>query len=100
MSLRQSAPWLLFIAIALIYLLFPTRNYYWDGIIFAQSIEDATSLNSSLVHPNHLIYNYAGYIFFKLLRSLGAEIRALTALQILSSILGAACAREIGRAHV
>jgi hypothetical protein len=93
MSLRQSAPWLLFIAIALIYLLFPTRNYYWDGIIFAQSIEDATSLNSSLVHPNHLIYNYAGYIFFKLLRSLGAEIRALTALQILSSILGAACAR-------
>jgi hypothetical protein len=93
MSLRQSAPWLLFIAIALIYLLFPTRNYYWDGIIFAQSIEDATNLNSSLVHPNHLIYNYAGYIFFKLLRSLGAEIRALTALQILSSILGAACAR-------
>jgi hypothetical protein len=93
MSLRQPAPWLLFIAIALIYLLFPTRNYYWDGIIFAQSIEDATSLNSSLVHPNHLIYNYAGYIFFKLLRSLGAEIRALTALQILSSILGAACAR-------
>jgi hypothetical protein len=93
MSLRQSAPWLLFIAIALIYLLFPTRNYYWDGIIFAQSIEDATSLNSSLVHPNHLIYNYAGYFFFKLLRSLGAEIRALTALQILSSILGAACAR-------
>ena len=93
MSLRQSVPWLLFIAIGLIYLLFPTRNYYWDGIVFAQAIEDATSLNPSLVHPNHLIYNFVGYVFYKLLRSLGAEIRALTALQILSSILGALCAR-------
>ena len=93
MSLRQSAPWLLCIAIGVIYLFFPTRVYYWDGIVFAQSIEDATSLNPSLVHPNHLIYNFAGYVFYKLLRLLDAEIRALTALQILSSILGAACAR-------
>ena len=90
MSLRQLAPWLLFIAIALIYLLFPTRVYYWDGIVFAQTIEDATSLNPSLVHPNHLIYNFVGYIFYKLLRSLGAEIRALTALQILNCLLSAA----------
>ena len=93
MSLRQLAPWLLFIAIAIVYLLFPTRVYYWDGIVFAQEIEDASSLQPSLVHPNHLIYNFAGYIFYKLLRSLGAEIRAITALQILNSLLSAACAR-------
>src|SRR5215217_456459 len=93
MSLRQSAPWLLFITIGLIYLLFPTRVYYWDGIVFAQAIEDASGLNPSLVHPNHLIYNFVGYIFYKLLRSFGAEIRALTALQILNSLLSATCAR-------
>ena len=93
MSLRQLAPWLLFIAIALIYLSFPTRMYYWDGIVFAQAIEDARGLSPSLVHPNHLIYNFVGYILYKSLRVLGSEIRALTVLQILNSLLSAACAR-------
>ena len=83
---------LLCLFVALIYLSFPTRVYYWDGITFAQMIEDATRLNASLVHPNHLIYNFAGYIFYKLLRTLGADVRALTALQILNSLLSAACA--------
>ena len=80
-------------AVAVVYLLFPTRVYYWDGIVFAQAVEDAAALNPSLVHPNHLIYNFVGYLFYKLLRSLGAEMRALTALQILNSLLSAACAR-------
>jgi hypothetical protein len=93
MNLQQRAPWLLFVAIALIYLLFPTRIYYWDGIVFAQMIENARGLSPSLVHPNHLIYNFAGYIFYKLLRSFSPELRALTALQILNCILGAICAR-------
>ena len=93
MNRRQLAPWLLFTAIIIIYLLFPTRVYYWDGITFAQTIEDVTSLKPSLVHPNHLIYNFVGYIFYKLLRSIGIEIRALTVLQILNSLLSAVCAR-------
>lgn len=88
----QDKSWLLFVAIAIIYLAFPTRAYYWDGIVFAQAIEDAVSLNPSLVHPNHLIYNFVGYIFYKLLRGFGFELRALTALQILNSVVGAACA--------
>jgi hypothetical protein len=81
--------WCLLVAI---YLSFPTRLYYWDGIVFAQAIEDAPRLNASLVHPNHLIYNFAGYAFYKLLRMIGFDIRALTALQILNSFLSAACA--------
>ena len=93
MSLRQRAPWLLFITITLIYLLFPTRVYYWDGVTFAQTIENVPRLQPSLVHPNHLIYNFVGYIFFKLLRSFSPEIRALTALQILNILLSAICAR-------
>jgi hypothetical protein len=93
MRLDRLAPWLLFIAIVIIYLLFPTRVYYWDGITFAQTIENVPRLQPSLVHPNHLIYNFAGYIFFKLLRSFSPEIRALTALQILNILLSALCAR-------
>lgn len=86
------APLILFSVTAVIYLSFPTRVYYWDGIVFAQAIEDASALTPSLVHPNHLIYNFAGYGFYKLLRAIGADIRALTALQILNSLLSALCA--------
>jgi len=84
--------WFLFAATAIVYLAFPTRVYYWDGITFAQAIEDAGSLDPSLVHPNHLIYNFAGYLFYKLLHTFGVEVRALTALQILNSLLSAMCA--------
>src|ERR1044072_8406919 len=91
-SHSHNAPLILFSATAVIYLLFPTRVYYWDGIVFAQAIEDASRLSPSLVHPNHLIYNFAGYLFYKLLRAIGADIRALTALQMLNSLLSALCA--------
>jgi len=94
-SRSHIAAWLLFIATAAIYLAFPTRVYYWDGIVFAQMIEQASRLSPSLVHPNHLIYNFAGYLFYKLLRALGADIRALIALQILNSLLSALCARVL-----
>jgi hypothetical protein len=83
---------LLILLILSVYLGFPTRVYYWDGIAFAQAIEDASRLNASLVHPNHLIYNFAGYVFYKLLLWLGFELRAVTALQILNGLLSAACA--------
>ena len=96
MDSRSHIPALfIFIATAAIYLSFPTRVYYWDGIVFAQMIENAGRLSPSLVHPNHLIYNFAGYLFYKLLRALGVDIRALRALQILNSLLSALCARVL-----
>ena len=93
LTLRPAAiPLLLSLALLALYLAFLTKAYYWDGIVFAQAIEDASGANISLVHPNHLIYNFAGYFFYRLLRGLGANIRALPALQIMNSILSAACA--------
>jgi len=83
---------ILLVVTAVVYLAFPTRAYYWDGIVFAQAIEDASRLNASLAHPNHLVYNFAGYLFYKLLRVFSADIRAVTALQILNSLLSALCA--------
>ncbi len=85
-------PWVILITIALIYLSFPTKNYYWDGIAFAQSIEDAPGINSSLLHPNHLIYNLLGYVFYRALNALGLNLRAVTALQVLNGVLGSVCA--------
>jgi hypothetical protein len=75
----------------LVYLTFRTRNYYWDGIAFAQTIENAQDLNSSLLHPNHLIYTVVGYLFYKSLLFFTA-VRAIDALQIMNCALSALCA--------
>lgn len=84
--------WVLFVAIAVIYLAFPTRNYYWDGIAFAQAIEDAPALSPTLLHPNHLLYEGLGYIFYRLIRTIGIDLRAVQALQIMNGLLGALAA--------
>ena len=65
----------------LIYLAFPTKNYYWDGISFAQRIEDAVRW-PELLHPNHLICNLFGWGVY---RGLGAQVRALYVLQAMNA---------------
>jgi hypothetical protein len=88
--------WAVCASLLLLYLAFPTMNYYWDGIAFAQAIEQASSAaNTSLVHPNHLFYNFAGYFFYKLLRVVDPEIRAVTALQLLNNIFAVLSAAVI-----
>jgi hypothetical protein len=83
--------WLVASGLLVIYLAFPTQNYYWDGISFAQTIEDAKYLKN-LIHPNHLIYNLIGYWFYHLLHSVGFTVRAITALQVMNAILSATAA--------
>jgi hypothetical protein len=85
-SHESTVPWLLFVGLVSIYLSFPTRNYYWDGITFAQTIENATDFKS-LIHPSHLLYNAVGYVFYHLLLTVGFSARALTALRILNALL-------------
>jgi hypothetical protein len=78
-----------------LYLAFPTKAYYWDGIVFAQAIEDVaggSAARISLVHPNHLLYDFAGYFFYRLLRDFNANLRAITALQMLNSVFSAGSA--------
>ena len=78
----------MFAGIFFAYLLLLTKNYYWDGIFFAQTIEDATYLDPQLLHPNHLIYNLPGYLFYRAARSLGLQVRAVEVLQILNCFIG------------
>ena len=78
-----------------LYLAFPTKAYYWDGVVFAQAIEDVASHSAaviSLAHPNHLVYNFVGYFVYRLLHGFDANLRAITALQILNSIFSAGSA--------
>jgi hypothetical protein len=83
-------------AVLLVYAILPTKNYYWDGISFAQSIEQAGRWNSAgswpnLIHPNHLIYNLIGYLVWTFIQAMGFHVRALYVLQAISMVAGATC---------
>jgi hypothetical protein len=69
-----------------VYLFLPTKNYYWDGVSFAQTIEDAARW-PALLHPNHLLYNVIGWAAY---HALGASVRALYVLRALNSACAAA----------
>lgn len=81
---------LVFAASFLAYVLLLTKNYYWDGIFFAQVIEDAPRLNASLIHPNHLLDLVFEYAVYRATRILGFYPRALTVLQVSNCFFAAA----------
>lgn len=78
--------------VLLIYLLYPTKNFYWDGIYFSSIIEDAPALDVSLLHPNHLFYNVVGYLAYQAAHLFGWQIRAVYLLEFVSSLFSAASA--------
>jgi len=80
---------LLFLSVLLIYLVLPTSDYYWDGISFAQNIEDSRSLSPDLLHPNHLIYTPVGYLIHTALAQIGFQLRSLDVLRMINSLLSA-----------
>ncbi len=80
-------PWIVFPGILLIYLLFPSKNYYWDGIFFARVIEDVPGVTPPLLHPNHLLYNVAGYFLYRTARALGLNWRAVEVLQFANNVV-------------
>ncbi|HYP52481.1 MAG TPA: hypothetical protein VEQ42_03015, partial [Pyrinomonadaceae bacterium] len=89
--------WLLFAAVLPVYVLFPTKNFYWDGIDFAHDIEQAATLTPNLLHANHLLYSPFGYLVYRLARWLGADARAVEVLQYANCVLGALCAALLYR---
>jgi hypothetical protein len=72
----------------ILYLLLPTKEFYWDGMSFALDIERANGNLSSLLRANHLIYNLTGYCLYELFAE---KVRALFLLQMLNGILGGIC---------
>jgi hypothetical protein len=86
------APWVISLGVLLVYLSFPTRNYYWDGIDFALAIENPTGLSRALIHPHHLLYNACGFFLYHVVNATGWHVRAVHILQVTNSILSALCA--------
>lgn len=89
---RRFLTWALPLGTAAIYLSFPTKNYYWDGISFASSIENAFGFSKTLIHPHHLLYNVVGYAIYQLTQLMGWHIRAVQVLQISNGLLAGVCA--------
>jgi hypothetical protein len=63
----------------------PAQNFYWDGIAFAQTIENAARW-PLLLHPNHLLYNLLGWVSY---HALGERVRAVYVLQAINSVFAA-----------
>ncbi len=67
-----------------------TRTYYWDGVRFSLDIEGAhrgVLPIAALFHPNHLIYNVAGYSIYSVLLPLWPNLRAIHVLQTINIVL-------------
>jgi len=84
------------VAVFAVYAVLPTKNYYWDGVSFAQDIEQAGRFGSpsfwlNLIRPNHLLYDSIGYFVWTALRGLGLQVRAIAALQAINMVLAAVC---------
>jgi hypothetical protein len=84
-------PWTISLIALLVYLSFLTKNYYWDGVVFAETIERAKRL-PDLFHPNHLFYNVVGYLLYKAAGSFGQAARPLKVLQVGNCIFSALAA--------
>ena len=80
-----------------VYLLLPTRNFYWDGVAFAIAIEKQAGLRETL-HPSHLLYIPAGVWLYGAAAALGLKIRALFLLQTVNSLLAGAAMLLVYRA--
>ena len=80
---------LVFAAAFLAYVLLLTKNYYWDGIFFAQLLEDAPRINATLIHPSHLLDLVFEYVLFRSVRLLGFHPRAHIVLQVSNCVFAA-----------
>ena len=80
-----------------VYLLLPTRNYYWDGVAFAINVEKQLPLRDTL-HPNHLIYTAAYVWLYHAALLIGLKTRALFLMQFVNSLLAGASVALVYRA--
>lgn len=90
-----TGPWrhsgvLVAFAALVIYLLVPTREFYWDGVHFALAIEAPRNSLPELLQPNHLVYNLMGYAVWRGIAAIGISLRALFLLQALNALFAAA----------
>ncbi len=87
--MRISAAVIAAICIFLVYLLIPTKTYYWDGVLFSFYAEQARRGEMAiraLFHPNHLIYTPFAWLVSV------PGVRSIRILQACNAFAGAICA--------
>ena len=87
-TLSRKVPQLAAAIAALVYLSYPSARYNFDGIACAIAVD--LSDFRHLVHGNHLTYGILVWLWFELWRLLGYSGASLPAIQVMSSLLGAA----------
>jgi hypothetical protein len=91
-NFRKYSLFILALLIFLIYTAFPTKDFYWDALIYSQFVEDSPDFGAHLLHPNHLFYNALGYLAFHAAQNLGLETRAIYVLQFVTIVFSLASA--------
>ena len=74
----------------LLYIVFPTKQFYWDGVKFALRIQSFPHSPQYWTDPNHLIYTFLGGVPHYLLQSVGLDISPLCLLQTVDILAGLA----------
>ena len=85
--MRSPKTYLPFIALAVIYLIFPTRNANIDSWFYAASVKH----NQELFHSHHLLYNVIGRGWYNFLETCMPGIEAIDALNIMNAMAAALC---------
>lgn len=85
-NFRKYSLFFFLLLIFLVYASFPTKDFYWDAIIYSQFIEDSPNFGAHLLHPNHLFYNALGYLAFHAAQNVGFETRAIYVLQFVTIV--------------
>ncbi|MDQ3801482.1 MAG: hypothetical protein M3384_18830 [Acidobacteriota bacterium] len=88
-NIRKYSLFLFPLLVFAIYAALPTRDFYWDALIYSQFIEDSPRFGAHLLHPNHLFYNVLGYLAFHAAQNLGFETRAIYVLQLVTIVFSA-----------
>lgn len=86
-DLNRWIPWVLSIAIFIIYASHPTRKYYFDGVVFASIIEHGPY--EALFNPHHILYTWLFSVIHNVLEGItGRDIKALYVMQWGNILLG------------
>lgn len=77
-------------SILVIYLSFPCKMFYFDGLMYASVVEaKEPGWQNRLAWANHLSFNYYGHAFWQLLKYVGIKRDGYSTLQIMNSFFGA-----------
>lgn len=80
---KNAIPWLIFAVFLLFYIFVPNYNLIYDSYSYSISIKKGVDF----FHPHHLLYNFFGYLLFKLFSFTGWG--SMKTLSLANSLLGA-----------